>query len=609
MNKIFAATRRLSLKLRVLILVAAMLVLCIWGLAWQVAAVTQADLERSIAAQLSATADSAAKNLDHEIGLRSDLLSKLAAGISSSPGMLGDPAKLQHFLDERYLASIMFSAGAFVANKEGIQIADFPHVAGRKGGFIGDREYFREVMAGGKIVISRPIFGRFSKKPIVIIALPLKNSLGATIGVLGGALVVSNEDLFGRMEATRIGKSGRFLVVSTKHRIFVSATDPTRILQALPERGANLLLDRRLDEGFVGAAIAKNSQGLGTLSVARKMERTDWLVIAGLNTDEAFAPIKTLKNQIYLAAFWISLVVVLILFLALKWLMRPLQEAASTMRHMTDGDTALAEIAVRRNDEIGNMVGNFNQLVRARLHAEEELHKMNEQLEQRVAERTQDLRIMTRRYMEVQETEKRRLARELHDKVSSNLTAINLNLGLIDSGLLQGASKRVSDRLADTVALVKDTMLSAREVSADLHPAVLDYGGVLPALQDYGRNFARRTGIAVEVFGNEEELRFSPETEIALYRIALEALTNCQKYAQAKNVAIAWNRQGQNATLIISDDGCGFDPAALAKGEKLPGLGLLSMRERAEAIGGKFMLESAPGKGTTITVEVSSDQR
>ncbi len=602
MLKKFAAMRPMSLKARVLLLVSCVLIACIWGLAAQLAAVVQADIKKTIADQLSATVAYAANDLDHEIRMRTDVLVRIAA--AASPGLLDHPPAVQRFIEERYLSTVIFPSGIFATDRMGRVMADFPAFPGRKGGFVGDRDYFLEVMAGGKPVISRPLTGRFTNQPLVMISVPLKDAQGAIIGQLGGGIPLSNDDLFGRLEKTRIGESGFILVISPKHRLIVSATDQSRILKPLPARGANALLDRRVEEDFFAAGVTLNSQGIEVLSVAQKIESTGWLLVVGLRTDEAFAPVTKLKQQIYLAALWISLVVVLILFLALKRMLSPLDEAASTMKAMTEEEIPLAQIAVRRKDEIGNMVGNFNRLVESRLHLEEQLRLMNEALEQRVAERTQELRVMTRRYMNVQESEKRRLARELHDKVSSNLTAINLNLGLIETELPKEAGARASVRLSDTVALVKDTMVSARDISADLHPAVLDYGGILHALQDYGRNFMNRTGISVEVLGNDEDLRFTPEIEIALYRIALEALTNCQKHADAQSVAIELSSEGEHTTLSISDDGSGFDPAALANGESMPGLGLLSMRERAEAIGGKLMLSATPGKGTTITVKL-----
>ena len=183
------------------------------------------------------------------------------------------------------------------------------------------------------------------------------------------------------------------------------------------------------------------------------------------------------------------------------------------------------------------------------------------------------------------------------------MTAIGLCLGLVKTQLPDDVSTSVFARLSDTEALVRETIMTAREISHDLHPAVLEYGGVLPALMDYGRKFSANTGIAVKVEG-DQEIRYPPETEIALYRIAQEALTNCAKYANATTVMITLNGDVEHCTFVISDDGVGFDLNGLTDGKNVPGLGLLSMRERAEAIGGKMTLESKPGLGTRITVEI-----
>ena len=151
--------------------------------------------------------------------------------------------------------------------------------------------------------------------------------------------------------------------------------------------------------------------------------------------------------------------------------------------------------------------------------------------------------------------------------------------------------------------MVKDTIANAREISHDLHPAVLEYAGVLAALEDYGRKYFGHTGIAVEVVGLDREIQLPPETAIALYRIAQEALTNCAKHSDAKTVTIELDGDAEHVRFVISDDSSGFDLTRLTYGDITPGLGLLSMRERAEAIGGKLTLESAPGSGTRITVE------
>ena len=237
-----------------------------------------------------------------------------------------------------------------------------------------------------------------------------------------------------------------------------------------------------------------------------------------------------------------------------------------------------------------------------------------EQLEKEVRERkiaessaldfATRLQVMTRRHAGAHESERRRLARDIHDRVSSNLTAIGLGLGLIESQLPGDAAASIRDRLAITREVLKDTMLTAREISHDLHPAVLEYGGVYPALEDYARKYSGQTGIEVEMTGKDRGIRLSPDAEIALYRIAQEALTNCAKHADARTVTIEFNGDAEHALFVISDDGIGFDSTWLSNGWDRPGLGLLSMRERAEAIGGKLTLDSAPGLGTRVMVEI-----
>lgn len=623
--------RSISIKTRVLVLVSLLIVVGIWGLAAGTATVLQVDLEKMLGQQLSGTLDYVNADVDHAIESRITVLNRLAAALKPALES-ADPAGLQRLLEKANLSGLPFSAGLLCADRQGTVVAATLGLKERLGTSIRDQGYFREIMAGAAHAVSGPVPGKSTRKPAIAIAVPLKDAAGSTVGALVGTSATAEQDLFGQLEQTRIGKTGYLIVASPKDKLIVTSSDRSRILTPMPARGVNPLLDRRLDEGFEGAGISVNSRGVKALTLSRHMESTGWIVVAGIATSEAFAPIASLKRQIYLGALLISLVVAAILYLVLRWQLSPLGDAAAAMRRMGGGEAPLAPIAIARQDEIGDLVGNFNALVAERQRMEQRIRELNLDLERRVADRTDELlatnqkleteigerkmaessaldfaarlQVMTRRYVGAQEAERRRLARELHDRVSSSLTAIGLNLGLIKRQIPQDATEKLTKRLSDTMALLKDTMLNAREISHDLHPSALDYGGVIPALEDYGRKFFDHTGIAVLVTGEDREIRLPVETEIALYRIAQEALTNCAKHADARTVTIALDGDAEYTLFVIVDDGVGFDLDKLGQDREQYGLGLLSMRERAEAIGGRLSLESAPGRGMRIQVEI-----
>ena len=214
----------------------------------------------------------------------------------------------------------------------------------------------------------------------------------------------------------------------------------------------------------------------------------------------------------------------------------------------------------------------------------------------------QRLRSLSRRIVELQESEQRSLARELHDSVSSSLAVVGLELHSIEEELPPEALEKVGPRLEDCIQLVKDIMGNARDISSDLHSAMLEHAGLAPALGDLAGKLEKRTRLVIDVAAPEQRQRVLARTEAALFRIAQEALTNCVKHAHASRAAVQLSFDDQSVMLSITDDGEGFDLEELAKGGLREGLGLLSMRERAEAIGGEFSVASAPGKGTKIVV-------
>ena len=211
-----------------------------------------------------------------------------------------------------------------------------------------------------------------------------------------------------------------------------------------------------------------------------------------------------------------------------------------------------------------------------------------------------NLQALTRRLVEAEEAERRRIARELHDRVGQNLSALNINLDLA-LGAITGASP-LRRRLEDSVSLVDATLQSIENVMAELRPPLLDEYGLGAALGWYVEEFSRRTGIAVVLRdGKDAAADLRPEAAVALFRIAQEALNNVAKHAGAKQVRVELACEAEEIVLRVADDGAGFDPAAAARGKRW---GMKTMRERAEAAGGRLEVDSAPGEGTIVRASV-----
>ena len=213
------------------------------------------------------------------------------------------------------------------------------------------------------------------------------------------------------------------------------------------------------------------------------------------------------------------------------------------------------------------------------------------------------LQATSHRLLTVQEAERRNLARELHDAVGQELTALSLNLTIIDDSLPATTTSKVRERLEDSQELLEETTRNLRNIMVELRPAGLDEFGLLAALNEHVGQVARRTGVRVTVTGVEPQPRLTPTEEIALFRIAQEALNNVVKHAQASEASISLRQHAVSLELTITDNGVGFDTErkSIMGGY---GMGTSTMRERAEAIGAQLSLDSAPGGGTRVRVEL-----
>ncbi|MFC4929634.1 CHASE3 domain-containing protein [Massilia sp. GCM10023247] len=220
----------------------------------------------------------------------------------------------------------------------------------------------------------------------------------------------------------------------------------------------------------------------------------------------------------------------------------------------------------------------------ARAQAEHALQAVNEELESTVAKRTEQLSVLSRHLIHVSEEEKSRLARELHDEMGANLTAIGMDLNSV-AEQLRSSRPELAAMLARARATLVDTVQLKRRIVEDLRPSLLDNLGLSAALQSYCSDYARVTGLDCDVLVEGEIDDAGPMHAIALFRIVQESLNNIAKYAGARNVIVHLEREGETIALEVSDDGVGIAPDAFTRAKSH---GLLGMRERALLLGGKL---------------------
>jgi signal transduction histidine kinase len=209
------------------------------------------------------------------------------------------------------------------------------------------------------------------------------------------------------------------------------------------------------------------------------------------------------------------------------------------------------------------------------------------------------LQSLSRRLVEIQESERRHVARELHDEAGQALTSLMVGLRLLERDA--DCPDSIITRVGELKHMTNEVLENLHRLAMDLRPASLDHLGLVAALRQYIETFAQQHHLTVEfeAVGLDDQ-RLSPAVETNLYRIVQEALTNVIRHAQATHVGVLLKRRRDQIVTIVEDNGVGFDPKEVVQSARL---GLLGMRERAEMMGGTLTVESTVGTGTTIFVE------
>jgi signal transduction histidine kinase len=333
------------------------------------------------------------------------------------------------------------------------------------------------------------------------------------------------------------------------------------VLIALPTMGGHLVVratDGEGTEGLDGTRLGKDESKAGRVLARRRSERVDSM-IDDLEVDQELSRRLGARTGLYVPMILRD---------------RPIGIIAAHDKESTDA---------RFSDEDVRLAEAF--AARAAVAVD---------LSERVA------RDALRRVVSAQELERRRLARELHDETGQALTSILLGLKSLEDVRDQESLAESTSRLRE---LVVTTLQDVRRLAVELRPKALDDFGLVAALERLVETFREQTGIEVDLEPRLGDERLPSDVETTLYRITQEALTNVVKHAHAKHVSIVLTRRDGSISAVIEDDGQGFSEEQGSDN----GLGLLGMHERIALVDGRLAVESSPGLGTTLSIEVPSE--
>jgi signal transduction histidine kinase len=584
---------RHSLKTRVTLFTLLIFVTGIWSLAFYASRILREDMTRMLGDQQFSTVSllAAAVNAEMDQQLRS--LEAIAGSIS--PALLNDKAALQSLLEQRQVLQSLFSGGTFATGIDGTAIADVPLSTGRIGANFMEINSVAAALKEGKTTISQPVMGKQLKAPVFFMTAPVRNTQGEVTGALTGVVNLGKPGFLDRIAEGRYGLSGGYVLVASPYRLVVAASDKSRVMGALPAPGITPLIDRYV-QGHEGSGIFTNVRGVEVLASAKSVPVAGWYVGVQLPIAEAFAPIHAMQQRLLLATIILTLLAGSLTWWMLRRQLAPMLAAAKSLAIMPSAGPARQALPVTTQDEIGQLIGGFNRLLEAIQQGDDALKENASQLQR-----------LSRRVLEVQESERRRVAIELHDELGQTLTAIKINLQAHERFTGQSSA----ELNAENIAIVDAALQQVRRLALALRPSMLDDLGLVPALRWICEQTASRSDLIIQFDSGNLQSRLAPEIETACFRIVQEALTNIVRHAKAWRVTI--DLQQDNNTLDdtlndtleirIADDGCGFKPDAMRK-QALAGnsMGVLGMQERATLIGGQLTIESTPGEGCRLTL-------
>ena len=350
-----------SLKTRVTLLTLGIFLISIWSLAFYAGGMLRRDIQNLLGEQQFSTATLVAKEVDHELRDRQEVLERVAAMVS--PALLANPTALQTTLEGRPIFQDLFNGGTFITGPDGVVLASVPLEAQRFGSSFLDHDYIADTLNTGKATFGRPVIGKKLKVPVLGMAAPIRDTQGEIIGTVAGVTNLSKHNFLDLMVATSYGKTGGYVLVAPKYRQIITATDKSRSMELLPAPGINPLLDLHF-RGHTKTVLGVNLKGVEVLTSVGHIPLTGWYVAISLPTSEAFAPIRAMELRLLLATVLLTLLAAALTWSMLKRQLAPMLVASKALADASsEASEAWRPLSIAKQDEVGVLIGGFNRLL------------------------------------------------------------------------------------------------------------------------------------------------------------------------------------------------------------------------------------------------------
>jgi signal transduction histidine kinase len=498
----------------------------------------------------------------------------------------------------------LFNEGVLLLDPTGeVEQADQLH-AGWKGLALGNIPVVRDAMSANTRTVSNLFRGGPWQRSVVVMLVPAKTPAPGRF--VSGAVDPTRALLQDVVQTVRLGSAGSTDIVDSRGAVLASSA-------------SSRLLSEHNHGDFVSNLIRDRRPSVGTCYGCHKDDQTEkrekevvafaplsfapWAVVVRQSEAEAFAPASMLQTQFLILGAVLGAAALVLAWITARNVTRPIEALTRTALRIADGNLS-DPVPYTGNDELGRLGQAFDTMREQLKRSMERVQEWTRELESRVKERTAQLERseherteLLREMMSAQEKERKKIARELHDETAQELTALVMGL----EAAQKTSAAEMPSRIDKLKALAVRSLEGVHRLMLDLRPSILDDLGLQSAIRWYAENRLEPLGMDVSVETRGIERRLPAEVETAVFRVVQEAVNNACEHSEAARASIIVEFKDRAIAAQIEDDGVGFDVASKR------GIGMMGMRERITLLGGRFEVESAPGKGTRIAWEVPLD--